>query len=108
MEIHSGIGGQMDFVQGAGRAPGGVPVIALPATAKGGSLSRIQPTLIDGSGVVTTRGHVRYVVTEFGRADLHGLSLRERADALVQLAHPDFREELAAAAASRRTFAVRS
>lgn len=107
-KIHSGIGGQMDFVQGAGRAPGGVPIIALPATAKGGSLSRIQPTLVDGSGVVTTRGHVRYVVTEFGRADLHGLSLRERADALVQLAHPDFRGELAAAAAQRRGFVVKT
>ncbi|MGA7614709.1 MAG: acetyl-CoA hydrolase/transferase C-terminal domain-containing protein [Thermoanaerobaculia bacterium] len=92
--IYSGIGGQMDFMRGAALSPGGVPVIALPSTAKNGTLSKIVVNLKAGSGVVTTRGHVHWIVTEFGAVDLWGLSLRQRADALISIAHPDFREEL--------------
>lgn len=92
--IYSGIGGQMDFIRGAARSRGGKPIIALPATAKGGGISRIVPELTPGAGVVTTRGHVHWVVTEFGAVNLHGMSLRERADALISIAHPDFRAEL--------------
>jgi acyl-CoA hydrolase/RimJ/RimL family protein N-acetyltransferase len=93
-KIYSGIGGQADFVRGAALAPGGKSIIALPATAANGAISRIVPTLSDGAGVVTTRGDVQYVVTEFGVAYLHGKSLRERATALIQVSHPKFREEL--------------
>lgn len=92
--IYSGIGGQMDFIRGAARSRGGAPVIALPATAKGGTISRIVYELTPGAGVVTTRGHVHWVVTEYGAVNLHGLSLRERAAALISIAHPDFRSEL--------------
>jgi GNAT superfamily N-acetyltransferase/acyl CoA:acetate/3-ketoacid CoA transferase beta subunit len=92
--IYSGIGGQADFVRGAALAPGGKPIIALPSTARNGMVSRIVPGLTEGAGVVTTRGDVHYVVTEFGVAYLHGKSLRERATALIQVAHPKFREEL--------------
>lgn len=92
--IYSGIGGQMDFIRGAARSRGGKPIIALPATAKGGTISRIVPELTPGAGVVTTRGHVHWVVTEYGAINLHGLSLRERAEALASIAHPDFRAEL--------------
>jgi acyl-CoA hydrolase len=92
--IYSGIGGQMDFIRGAARSRGGKPIIALPATAKGGSLSRIVFELSPGAGVVTTRGHVHWVVTEFGAVNLHGLTIRERAAALISIAHPDFRAEL--------------
>ncbi len=95
--IYSGFGGQLDFIRGAARSNGGVPIIALPATAKGGAVSRIVPTLAVGSGVVTTRADVHYVVTEFGVAKLFGRSLRERAEALTAIAHPDFREELSRA-----------
>jgi len=98
----SGIGGQVDFVRGARRSPGGRSVIALPATAKGGSLSRIVPTLHEGAGVVTSRGDVEYVVTEYGVAYLHGMTVRERAIALAQIAHPDFRQELLDALKQRR------
>ena len=97
-EIYSGIGGQADFVRGAALAPQGKPIIALPSTAKGGTISRIVAHLDEGAGVVTTRGDVHYVVTEYGVAYLHGKSLRERAVALIQIAHPKFREELIAAA----------
>ncbi len=93
-QIYSGIGGQADFIRGAALAPDGKPIIALPSTAKGGTVSRIVPTLSEGAGVVTTRGDVHYVVTEYGVAYLHGKSLRERATALIQVAHPQFREEL--------------
>lgn len=93
-QIYSGIGGQADFMRGAALAPGGKPIIALPSTAKNGTVSRIVPTLSEGAGVVTTRGDVHYVVTEFGVAYLHGKTLRERATALIQVAHPKFREEL--------------
>jgi 4-hydroxybutyrate CoA-transferase len=92
--IYSGIGGQMDFMRGAALSNGGVPVIALPSTAAGGKLSRIVSTLQPGAGVVTTRGHVHWIVTEFGAVDLWGKSLRQRAEMLISIAHPDFREEL--------------
>jgi len=92
--IFSGIGGQMDFIRGAALSVGGKPIIALPSTAAGGKVSRITSTLNPGGGVVTTRGHVHWVVTEYGAVDLFGCSLRERADALISIAHPDFRAEL--------------
>ncbi|MGC8795285.1 MAG: acetyl-CoA hydrolase/transferase C-terminal domain-containing protein, partial [Bryobacteraceae bacterium] len=88
------IGGQVDFIRGAARSKGGLPIIALQATAKEGSISRIVPQLRAGAGVVTSRGDVHYVVTEFGVAYLHGKTLRERAEALIQIAHPSFREDL--------------
>ncbi|HQY62428.1 MAG: acetyl-CoA hydrolase/transferase family protein [Myxococcales bacterium] len=93
--IYSGIGGQMDFIRAAARSPGGVPVIALPSTAAKGTVSRVVPELKPGAGVVTTRGHVHWVVTEYGAVNLHGKTLRERAEALIGVAHPDFRAELA-------------
>jgi acyl-CoA hydrolase len=92
--MYSGIGGQVDFLRGAARSKGGVPVIALPSTAKNGAVSRIVPMLHPGAGVVTSRGDVHYVVTEYGVAYLHGKSLRSRAEALIEIAHPDFRDEL--------------
>jgi acyl-CoA hydrolase len=91
---YSGIGGQVDFIRGAARSKGGVPIIALPSTAREGTVSRIVPVLRPGAGVVTSRGDVHYVVTEFGVASLHGKTLRQRAEALIQIAHPRFREEL--------------
>jgi acetyl-CoA hydrolase len=94
--IYSGVGGQMDFVYGASRSKGGKPIIALPSTAtvKGQLVSRIVAMLKPGAGVVTTRNHVHYVVTEHGIADLYGKSLRQRARVLINVAHPQFREEL--------------
>lgn len=92
--IYSGIGGQMDFIRGAALSKGGKAILALPSTAAGGKLSRIVTEINAGAGVVTTRGHVHWLVTEYGATDLHGLSLRERGDALIRLAHPDFRGEL--------------
>ncbi len=92
--FYSGIGGQVDFIRGAARSRGGKPIIAMPATAKGGTISRIVPHLDQGSGVVTTRGDVHFVVTEYGIADLWGKNVRERALALISIAHPKFREEL--------------
>ena len=86
----------MDFIRGAALAPGGRPIIALPSTAgSDGSVSRITPALREGAGVVTTRAHVRTVVTEYGVAELWGRSLRERAQALIAIAHPDHRDFLA-------------
>jgi acyl-CoA hydrolase len=99
--IYSGFGGQVDFVRGAARAKGGKPIIALPSTACDGKVSRIVDTLAEGSGVVTTRADVHYVVTEHGIARLYGKCLRERAQELIAVAHPDFREELRAAARRR-------
>ncbi|MCX8033528.1 MAG: GNAT family N-acetyltransferase [Thermoleophilia bacterium] len=96
--FYSGIGGQSDFNQGAGRSPGGRAIIALPSTAEGGKVSRIVPTLKPGAGVVTPRGAVHYVVTEYGIAYLHGKTIQERALALICIAHPKFREELLAKA----------
>jgi 4-hydroxybutyrate CoA-transferase len=93
-QFYSGIGGQVDFLRGASRSKGGKPIIAISSTAKDGTISRIVPTLDPGAGVVTSRGLVRYVVTEFGVAYLHGKSIRERAKALIEIAHPKFREEL--------------
>jgi len=92
--LYSGVGGQMDFIRGAALADEGRAIIALPSTAGDGSVSRIAPTLRPGAGVVTTRAHVRTVVTEFGIAELFGASLRERANALIGIAHPDHRDRL--------------
>lgn len=91
-KLYSGVGGQLDFIYGASRSKGGVPIIALPSTAK--NFSRIVATLKKGAGVVTSRNHVRYVVTEYGVADLYGKTIRQRAQSLISIAHPDFREEL--------------
>lgn len=91
-KLYSGIGGQLDFIFGASRSNGGVPIIALPSTAK--QFSRIVPMLKQGAGVVTGRNHVHYIATEYGVADLYGKSIRQRAQSLINIAHPDFREEL--------------
>ncbi len=91
---YSGFGGQLDFIRGAARAKGGVPIIALPATALDGKVSRLVPVLEPGAGVVTSRADVHYVVTEYGIAYLHGKTLRERAEALIAIADPRFRQEL--------------
>ena len=93
-QFYSGIGGQVDFLRGASRSKGGKPIIAISSTAKNGTISRIVPMLDPGAGVVTSRGLVRYVVTEYGVAYLHGKSIRERAKALIEIAHPKFRDEL--------------
>lgn len=90
--LYSGVGGQLDFIYGASRSKGGVPIIALPSTAR--NFSRIVSTLKPGAGVVTSRNHVRYVVTEYGVADLYGKTIRERARQLIGIAHPQFREQL--------------
>ncbi len=92
--LYSGIGGQVDFIRGAARSKGGLPVIALPSTARDGEVSRIVPTLRPGAGAVTSRGDVHYVVTEHGVASLHGKNVRQRAEALIAIADPKFREEL--------------
>jgi acyl-CoA hydrolase len=92
--IYSGIGGQMDFIRGAARSNGGKPIIALPSRTSDGKTSRIVMQLNPGAGVVTTRGHTHWVVTEYGAVNLHGCSLRERAERLISIAHPDFRAEL--------------
>ncbi|MGO9865726.1 MAG: acetyl-CoA hydrolase/transferase family protein [Terriglobales bacterium] len=92
--FYSGIGGQVDFIRGASRSKGGKPIIAISSTAKEGAISRIVPTLSPGAGVVTSRGLVRYVTTEYGTAYLHGKTIRQRAQALIDIAHPKFREEL--------------
>jgi acyl-CoA hydrolase len=91
---YSGFGGQVDFIRGASRSKGGVPIIALLSTARRGAVSRIAPMLEPGSGVVTSRADVHYVVTEHGIAYLHGKTLRERAEALIAIADPRFRDEL--------------
>ncbi len=101
-KLYSGVGGQLDFIYGASRSKGGVPIIALPSVATmrdGTRISRITAMLKRGAGVVTTRNHVRYVVTEYGVADLYGKTIRQRARALIGVAHPDFREELTRQAA---------
>ncbi len=91
-QLFSGAGGQLDFIYGASRSKGGVPIIALPSQAK--NFSRIVTTLKPGAGVVTTRNHVRYVVTEYGVADLYGKTIRQRARQLINIAHPQFRDQL--------------
>ncbi len=95
--LYSGVGGQLDFVYGASRSKGGKPIIALPSTARPGGgepISRIVPTLKPGAGVVTTRNHVHYIATEFGIAHLYGKTIKQRSEALIAVAHPDFRKEL--------------
>ncbi len=93
-KLYSGVGGQLDFIYGASRSKGGVPIIALPSTVKGKGISRIVPMLREGAGVVTSRYHVHYVVTEYGVADLYGKTIRERARALIGIAAPEFRDML--------------
>lgn len=105
-KIFSGIGGQMDFIRGAARSKGGKPIIALPSTAAGGKVSRIVMELNQGAGVVTTRGHVHWVATEYGVVNLHGKTLRERAELLISIAHPDFRSELKKRFAQVRHFVL--
>jgi acyl-CoA hydrolase len=100
--IYSGFGGQVDFIRAAARSQGGKPIIALPSTAKKGEESRIVPVLKLGAGVVTSRADVHYVITEHGVANLFGKSLRERAELLIGIAHPDFRDELLRAAKERK------
>ncbi len=93
-KFYSGVGGQMDFIYGASRSEGGVPIIALPSTARNDSMSRIVPMLKQGAGVVTSRNHVHWIVTEYGAVDLYGKSIRQRTEALISIAHPKFREAL--------------
>ena len=100
--IYSGIGGQMDFIRGAALSRGGKPIIALPSTASGGQASRIVMSIKQGAGVVTTRGHVHWVVTEYGAVNLFGVTLRGRAERLISIAHPDVRAELLRDFASAR------
>jgi len=99
--IYSGFGGQVDFIRGAAHSKGGKPIIALPSTAKDGELTRIVPFLKKGAGVVTTRGDVRQIVTEYGVANLWGRNLQERTKALINIAHPKFRPELIREAKAR-------
>jgi acyl-CoA hydrolase len=94
--VFSGIGGQFDFMRGASLAPGGKPILALPSTAAGGTSSRIVGHLKPGSMLTLLQGSLHYVVTEYGIAELYGKSLRQRAEALIAIAHPAFRDELAA------------
>lgn len=96
--IYSGVGGQVDFIRGAARSKGGLPIIAFLSTAKKDAISRIVPMLNEGAGVVTTRNDVHHVVTEYGVASLYGKTIRQRAKELINIAHPKFREELTAAA----------
>lgn len=104
-KLYSGVGGQLDFIYGASRSKDGVPIIALPSTTTtrdGTVISRIVTMLKRGAGVVTSRNHVRYIVTEFGVADLYGKSIRKRAESLIGIAHPDFREAMKREAAELR------
>ncbi len=98
--FYSGFGGQLDFIRGAARSKWGKPIIALPSTAKGETVSRIVPRLAHGAGVLTGRADVHYVVTEYGVAYLHGRTIRQRAEALIQIAHPKFRDQLQNTASS--------
>ncbi len=100
-KMHSAVGGQLDFIYGSSRAKGGVPIIALPSTSTlrdGSVVSKIVPMLKQGAGVVTSRNHVHYVVTEFGAAELYGKTVRQRTRALINIAHPQFRDEITAKA----------
>jgi len=92
--VYSGIGGQVDFMRGAVLCPDGIAILALPSTGAGGKFSRIVGHLKPGAMVTLTQGHVHYIVTEYGVADLYARSLSERARALIRIAHPDFRDEL--------------
>lgn len=98
---HSGVGGQIDFIRGAGYSEGGKPIIAIPSTTKNGKFSKIAPMLKHGAGVVTTRANMHWVVTEYGAVDLYGKSLQQRARALINIAHPDHQEALEQAAFER-------
>ena len=100
--IYSGFGGQVDFIRAAARSKGGKPIIAIPATAQKGKTSRIVPFLKKGAGVVTSRADVHYVATEHGVANLFGMNLRERAEALISIADPQFQDELITAAKERK------
>jgi acetyl-CoA hydrolase len=100
--FYSGIGGQVDFIRGAARSRGGKPIIALPSTARDETISRIVSHLSEGAGVVTSRGDVHWVITEYGAACLHGKTLRERCRELIRIAHPKFRDSLEEAARLRR------
>jgi acyl-CoA hydrolase len=102
--IYSGFGGQADFMRGAAMSKGGLPIIALPAATADGLTSRIVPTLDPGAGVVLTRADVHVVITEFGVARMLGRNVRQRAEALITIAHPDFQESLLAAAHKRGLF----
>jgi 4-hydroxybutyrate CoA-transferase len=93
----SGVGGQVDFVRGAALSKGGKSIIAMPSSAKGGTISKIVANIDEGAAVTTSRNDVDYVITEYGIARLKGLSLRERAKALISIAHPNFHDELKAA-----------
>ncbi|NLA26965.1 MAG: acetyl-CoA hydrolase/transferase family protein, partial [Firmicutes bacterium] len=103
---YSGVGGQVDFVRGAARSPGGKSIIVLPSTAMGGQVSRISVALSEGAGVTTTRNDIHYVVTEYGIADLRGKSFRQRAEALITIAHPDFRCELSEGIKAKRSIVI--
>lgn len=98
--LYSGIGGQLDFIHGATLSEGGIPIIAMPSVTRKG-ISKITPTLLNGSGVVTTRGHIRWFVTEYGAVNLFGKTLQQRAKALISIAHPDHRDALERAAFER-------
>jgi acyl-CoA hydrolase len=102
--FYSGFGGQLDFIRGAGRSKWGKPIIALPSTAKNDTVSRIVPRLAHGAGVLTGRADVHYVVTEYGVAYLHGKTIRQRAEALIQIAHPEFRRDLVEYCEKQRWF----
>ena len=96
-KFYSGVGGQLDFIYGAGLSDGGLPIIALPSTTvlrDGTMISRLVPTLKNGAGITTSRNHVHYVVTEYGMVDLYGKSIRQRTQLLISIAHPDFRTDL--------------
>jgi len=100
-KMYSAVGGQLDFIYGASRSKGGVPIIALPSTStlrNGNIVSKIVPMLKHGAGVVTTRNHVHFVVTEFGVAELYGKTVRQRTQALIKVADPRFRDEITAKA----------
>jgi len=100
-KLYSGVGGQLDFIYGASRSKGGVPIIAMPSTSTlkdGTVISKIMPMLKQGAGVVTSRNHVRFIVTEFGVAELYGKTIRQRSQALINIAHPQFKDELTAKA----------
>jgi len=92
--FYSGVGGQIDFIRGAARSSGGLPIIACPSTAQNGRVSRIVPMLNEGAGVITTRNDIHYVITEFGVAQLYGKTIRQRVQALINIAHPKFRDQL--------------
>jgi len=100
-DLYSGFGGQVDFIRGAARSEGGKPIVALPSTAKNGTVSRITTHLAEGAGVTTSRGDVHYVATEFGIVNLHGKKISQRVNALINIAHPKFRDELTCFAKKR-------